>query len=149
MSAGFSLVPARRHGEAEDDRLALDGRGEQGIAVGQRHAGRQAARFLQIVANRRLPDDFGRRQTVGFGEQHIEHDGAGAQSRQSLDKLGQPGARPWPLAVGPQGILVDVDDADRRLDVLARRQALELIKGGLADGPDDERVPPSEGDECR
>ena len=84
LSAGLSLSPWLEMAKPKMTGLPFTMSANKRVAVGQRHAGRHAARPLQKVADGRIADDLRRRQPVGLGEQHVEHDGAGAEARPAV-----------------------------------------------------------------
>jgi hypothetical protein len=72
------------------------------------------------------------RETVGLGHQDGEADGGGPRLGDAAHQPGEPAARPGPLAVDPQAVLVDGDDDDRFRARHARHRALIRIEAGEA-----------------
>jgi hypothetical protein len=76
--------------------------------------------------------DLGGRHAVGLGEQDIEGDRRRPQAPEPLDEIGHHVARPGPLAMRLEALLVDIDDDHRprrrvpRLDLLVDVEGLEL-----------------------
>ena len=76
------------------------------------------------------------REPVGLGHQRVEPDGGGARLREPGHQPGQPGARPRPLAVPSQALLVDGDDDHRRRARHPRGEGLVGVESGQAQEPE-------------
>jgi hypothetical protein len=84
-----------------------------------------------------------------LGEHHVEGDHDGSLLGEPVDQARHDGARPWPLAVFGERLLVDVDDAHRRGGIVgAGLQPLIAVESEVAharqfrriDGAQQERV---------
>jgi len=114
---------------AEDDRGGGDGVGQRPVGIGQPcddGRGFGVATGAQAVGEQRG------RGAIGFGEDEVISDDRGAGFCETVGQGGDLFARPRPLTQTPDGLIVDVDDADRDVFIGARRGALIGIEDGEA-----------------
>ncbi len=123
-------------GHAQHHRSSPQGGGQHGVVA--RHA-RELARQLRIqpVDERGHPL---RRQPVGLRHHDVDADGCGPRLRDPGDQPREPGARPGPLPVPLQALLVDGHDHDGRGLPRARREVLVGVEGGQPDEPEPRHV---------
>ena len=113
--------------KTDDDVTARHALGEHPVMVGQCDE-RLAQAALQLPkVDRRL-----RRRAVRLGKDDVEADRRHPGNAQLVDQLGQPGARPRPLAEAGQALVVDIHDTYRRLGIGARFPALILVEQVVA-----------------
>ena len=109
----------RRGDEAEHDGALRDGFGQHLSLEGSFST--SSTQTGERLGLRPEAQGVGRRHAVRLGEHHVEADRRGAIVGELLHELGKHGARPGPLTDALQRLLVDVDDAHRKVGVeLAR-----------------------------
>jgi hypothetical protein len=145
-SGGAARLALLQPGHGEHHLVVLDRQREPGVVA------RQPLQPLrQLVGQRHQARQLGGREAVGLGEQEVEADRRGLMLGDARGELGDERARPGPLAVLGERLLVDLDDGRRGAAPLARQQALVGVEERLAhrlDGrgrPSDERE--QQGDE--
>jgi hypothetical protein len=105
--------------KAGDNRQGADGFGEPPVGIG--HRGRKVLGLCcaNSVLHKQRQQRFGR-CPVRLSEVDVKGDDGCTGFAQPIDELGDDAARPGPLAELVEALVVDIDDADRRVPRLAR-----------------------------
>ncbi len=137
ISSACNSSTPRQTGLPKNDAGTGNGLGELLVVVGKRLKRLPCGGVQGLDALGNAP----RREPIGLGEDRVKADSGSSPGSQSVDQLGDDGARPWPLAKRLQCALVNINDRDRVVRDDAGMSELVEVEGHAADVFERRRVP--------